>query len=346
VLRHPSYPAVPGQGSQTGRVVPVPAAAVRVRQAAERTAGDGRRVGAWARPLRPVAHTDEVATLGEFLLARREALKPDDVGLRPDARPRRVVGLRREEVASIAGVSPAYYTRLERGLSRHASDQVLSALAEAFRLSGDEREHMQRLARPPRRRPCAHSPVERVRPATQAVLDACAGAPALVLGRSLDILAWNRLGHALFAPHLPTAAATDANAAPNLARLLFDSRGDGLWEDWDDKARGTVSYLRFASSRYPDDAVLGLLVAELASGSRWFADLWRVHEVQDCRSTMRRLRHPDVGPLVLTEEVMRLADPGHVLAVYLAEPGSPSAAALSLLAGGATTRAELVAGTE
>lgn len=284
-----------------------------------------------ARPRLGGGHTDRVATLGTFLLARREALRPGDVGLRPDARPRRVVGLRREEVASIAGVSPAYYTRLERGLSRHASDQVLIALAEALRLSGDEREHMQRLARPQAWPQSARPQIERIRPATQAVLDACVGAPALVLGRSLDVLGWNRLGHSLFAPRLPVGA-TDAVRPPNLARLLFGSVDDGLWQDWDDKARGTVSYLRLASSRYPNDALLDMLVAELTAGSLRFAELWRVHEVRDCRSATRRLRHPDVGPLVLTEEVMHLAGPGQILAVYLAEPGSPSAVALSLLA--------------
>ena len=286
-----------------------------------------QRVGLTASPIMA-----NMAALGEFLQARRAALRPCDLGLETDGRRRRVTGLRREELAYAAGVSPAYYTRLEQGLSRNASVEVLDALAQALRLSADERAHLHSLARP-RRQFGVHRGPEQIRPSAGWLLDAVADSPAMILNPNLDILAWNRLGHALLAWHLPFQPESDPDTRSNLARFVFlDCDVRGLWPRWGEKAASTVAYLRLTCGRYPDDPLLASLVAELSVGSEDFARLWEAHPVGDCASTIRQYHHPLVGPLVLHEEITSLADPGQILAVYLAEPGSPSAVSLRLLA--------------
>jgi transcriptional regulator with XRE-family HTH domain len=264
-----------------------------------------------------------MAGLGDFLRLRRARLTPADVGLDDFGERRRVPGLRREELARLAGVSVGYYTRLEQGLGRHASASVLDALATALHLDDDERAHLHVLARPA---PKAPSRPERVHPRLRHMVDAI-GAPAVVLGRYTAVLAWNRLGHALLAPHL------DVTDRPDWARLVFlDPRVRALFADWRRKARDTVADLRVIAARRPGDAVLAGLIGELTEQSPEFAALWAEHPVQGCAHHTRDYHHPAVGALTLTDDLLTLPDDdGQRLAVFYAEPGSPSAAALARL---------------
>ncbi|MFB7949676.1 helix-turn-helix domain-containing protein [Kitasatospora phosalacinea] len=273
--------------------------------------------------------------LGEFLRNRRARLRPEDAGLTPYPGRRRVPGLRREELALLAGVSVTYYTRLEQGHSANASDGVLDALARALRLTPDERAHLYDLARPSRvRRAPQHRPA-RVRPATKHLIDAMPHVPAVVLDRGNDVLAWNALGHALLAGHLnPTSPDRPADR-PNLTRLLFlDPHTRELHTRWDEDARTAVAALRLAVGRHPEDHRLARLVGELAIQSPEFAALWARHPVRDCTVGTKSFHHPLVGPLDLDFESLPLSDgTTHRLLLHTATPATPSAAALALLAG-------------
>ncbi|WP_432048435.1 helix-turn-helix domain-containing protein [Streptomyces asiaticus] len=276
---------------------------------------------------------DTTAELGSFLRTRRAGLRPEDVGLVAYGTRRRVPGLRREELAQLAGVSAAYYTRLEQGQSTGASDGVLDALARALRLSPDERAHLGNLARPPRagRRPARRA--ESARPATRRLLAAMDGVPAVVLGLRFDVLAWNPLGHALIAGHLPADAPERPADRPNTQRMLFlDSHTRELYPDWTGEARRAVSSLRLVAGAHPDDRRLAELVGELTVKSGEFAALWSRHPVRRCAFGTKSFHHPLVGPLELDFEMTRLPDSGgQALLMYGAEPGSPSEAALRLL---------------
>ncbi|CAO5192605.1 Transcriptional regulator [Frankia sp. AiPs1] len=271
--------------------------------------------------------------LGEFLRSRRDRLTPADVGLSRPGDRRRVPGLRREELAQLAGVSVTYYIRLEQGQSRNASDAVLDALARVLLLSDDEHQHMRSLARPTRAARRSARP-ERVRPGVMTLLEAVRDVPALVLGRRTDILAWNRLGHAMIAPHLEFSAPAQCAIRPNMARLiLLDAHTRDLYVHWQRKVDDLVSYLRLASGQHPDDEALTALIGELCVKSQVFASAWARHGVRDCRAMVREFRHPLVGEVSLAEELLRLPDdPGLRLVMLIAEPGSTSAERLSLLA--------------
>jgi transcriptional regulator with XRE-family HTH domain len=272
-----------------------------------------------------------MSTLGEFLRSRRAALTPEAAGLPDYGERRRVPGLRREELARLAGVSVGYYVRLEQSQSRGVSPEVLDALAAALRLDDDERAHLHRLARPaaPSRR--GDEP-EQLRPAVRAMIDAL-GVPALVLGRRTDVLAWNRLAHALLAAALDVDAPDDEGQRPNWARLLFlDPHYRTLVTDWPGKARDTVADLRLLTGRYPGDRRLAELVGELSIASPEFAELWAAHPAHGCAHHTREYDHELVGRLTLTDELMELADDGQRVAVFTAEPGSASHDALRLLA--------------
>ncbi|MCO5969476.1 helix-turn-helix transcriptional regulator [Actinoallomurus soli] len=276
---------------------------------------------------------DKRPELGDFLRSRRARLRPEDVGLTHYGGRRRVPGLRREELAQLAGVSVAYYTRLEQGQSQNASDAVLDAIARALGLDEDERAYLHGLARPApaaRRRPRP----ERVRPGVRMMIESFGDVPAMVIGRCTDALAWNPMAHTLLAGHLDFGAPDRPADRPNMARLLFlDPHTRELYADWRKKARDAVAYLRLAAGRYPDDPSLTALVGELAMKSPDFAALWSAHPVGDCAYNTREYRHPLVGALTLSEEVMPLPDDrGQRVMVWTAEPGSPSAAALRLLA--------------
>jgi transcriptional regulator with XRE-family HTH domain len=267
--------------------------------------------------------------LGQFLKSRRGRVRPGDVELEPYGR-RRVPGLRREELAMLAGVSVDYYVRLEQGRAGHPSEGVLDAIARALRLDDAERAHVFDLSRPVRRP--RTPPAERVRPEVRRLVDALHELPALVIGRRTDVLAWNPLAAALLA---------DWGALPreqrNTARHFFlDDGARELYVDWDESARATVAWLRLAAGRHPDDASLAELIGELSMKSEAFRQLWPRHDVREKTHGTKRFRHPIVGPLTLAYETLALQGDGdQTLVVYTAEPGSESDTALRLLASAA-----------
>ncbi|WP_448321622.1 helix-turn-helix transcriptional regulator [Streptomyces sp. CO7] len=279
----------------------------------------------------PTEHDTVTGGLGHFLRTRRAAVTPESVGLATWGA-RRVPGLRREELAQLAGISVNYYTRLEQGQSVNAGDSVVEALARALRLDDDERAHLFALVRPvpAARRP---DPVESPGHGAVRLLASMPTVPALLLGRRNDVLAWNALGHALLAGHLDPAAPDDHDARPNLLRMLFlDAHTRELYRDWHEEAALAVSSLRYSAAHRPDDRPLAELVGELSIRSREFAALWARHDVRLCSSGTKRFHHPQVGPLELHYEVLHLPDgDGRRLLTHTAEPGSASADALSLL---------------
>lgn len=272
--------------------------------------------------------------LADFLQARRGQLRPEDVGLRTYGERRRVPGLRREELAMLAGISTPYYTRLEQGQSRNASREVLDAIAGALRLDEAERAHLHALARAPGRGgPAGRPRAEHITPATGALLAAIEGTPAVVVGRRSDVLAWNRQGHALFAGHLDPAGPDTPGQRPNMARLVFlDAHTRDLYSDWPAKAQAVVGNLRLAAGRHPDDRLLAVLIGELSMRSAEFAAMWADHKIVACDVADYEMRHPLVGTLTVTQQTLQSPQgDGPALVVATAEPGSPSATALTLL---------------
>ena len=276
---------------------------------------------------------DDRSPLGEFLQARRSQLSPEDVGLPRYGERRRVPGLRREELALLAGVSAGYYTRLEQGQSLNASREVLDAIADAMRLTTAEREHLHVLSSVGSHLVRPAPPDERVAEGLRTLLAAMAGVPALVVGRRNDVLAWNPAGHALFAGHLPATAPDDPDTRPNMSRLVFlDAHTRGLYRNWDHKARAVVGNLRTMTARNPGDNDLAALIGELAIESPDFARLWAEHTVQPCRSETYDLAHPIVGDLTVVQQTLTVTpNLDQSLITITAAQGSPSAAALMML---------------
>ncbi|MBC2875021.1 MULTISPECIES: helix-turn-helix transcriptional regulator [Streptomyces] len=274
---------------------------------------------------------DRRAELGEFLRSRRARLRPAELGLPDYGGRRRVPGLRREELARLAGVSVDHYVRLEQGRTLHFSEAVLDAVARALRLDAVEREHLYRLARPwsDTDRPDGAAPAQRVRPGLRRLLDSAADVPAYVVGRNTDVLAWNRLAAALI---------TDFGALPprqrNLARLVFLDEGvRGLYADWRGKASDVAAYLRLDAGRHPDDPETAALIAELSAVSPEFREAWAEHRLKDKTHGRYLYRHPAVGELDLGFETFRLPDdPDQALVAHTVDEGSPSDTALRLLA--------------
>ncbi|MDO8213975.1 helix-turn-helix transcriptional regulator [Conexibacter sp. CPCC 206217] len=277
-----------------------------------------------------------VNELGAFLRARRARLQPHDVGLTDPSR-RRVPGLRRDEVADLAGISESYYSRLEQGQAGVVSDGVLQAVARVLRLTEDERSHLLHLARPATLARRAAKP-ERVSEATRRLLNGMPDLGAAIVGRRTDVLAWNVLGHQLLAAQLAPDAPDDPERRPNLARLLFlDPHGRDLYVDWSREARDVVSYLRLAVDLHPDDDALRSLIAELTRKDQVFTDLWDEHPVSDCKTDDRELRHPLVGAVTASQQLLRLAeDPGQRLLLLAPAPGESAdrVAFLRRLSGG------------
>ena len=267
----------------------------------------------------------------EFLTSRRAKITPEQAGLRTYGGNRRVPGLRREEVALLAGVSVDYYTRLERGTATGVSESVLEALARALQLDEPERAHLFDLARAGgstprrRRRPAPHL----VRPSVQRVLDAMTAAPAFVRNGRMDILAANRLGHAFYSQHFDSP-----HQPANSARFIFlDPRAIDFYVDWEQVATDAVAILRSEAGRDPYDRGLSDLVGELSTRSETFRTRWAAHNVRFHDTGFKRFHHPVVGHLELTFETMQLAaDEGLLMFVYSAEVGSKSEEALNLLA--------------
>ncbi|MFD3584853.1 helix-turn-helix transcriptional regulator [Streptomyces sp. NPDC058683] len=273
---------------------------------------------------------DRSTEIREFLRTRRARITPEQAGLAPHAGARRVPGLRREEVAQLAGVSVDYYVRLERGRTQGVSETVLEAVARALQLDDAERAHLFDLARPTAtraRRPRPQAP-QRVLPAVYRALDAL-GVPAMVQGRRMDVLAANRLGYALI---------TDFQARPhrerNAARFVFlDDDARSLYTDWERIAAECVATLRLYAGRHPDDPQLTELIGELSLHSDTFRRLWADHDVLAHTTGSKRLRHPLVGDLTLEYVVLAVeGDPDQTLIVYTPEPASPSAEAIGILA--------------
>jgi transcriptional regulator with XRE-family HTH domain len=259
--------------------------------------------------------------IGVFLRARRELVRPEDVDLAPGIR-RRVSGLRREEVAMLAGVSSDYYVRLEQGRERNPSPQVVDALAHALALDEEATAYLHELARP--RPKVRRRRREQVSPALMGMMAAWTATPALVLGRCLEVLAANDLGTALFAGH---------TYSDDLVRLVFlDPDARDFYPEWERVAVNTVGGLRAAAGLDQDDPRLIETVGELSVKSADFRRLWARHEIRQKTRETKRFRHPLVGELALSYEALTVnAAPGQQLVVYHAEPGSPSAEALSLL---------------
>jgi transcriptional regulator with XRE-family HTH domain len=275
---------------------------------------------------------DNRAEIREFLASRRARISPAEAGLPAAGADRRVPGLRREELAALAGVSLSYYIRLERGHATGVSDSVLDSIARALRLDDAERAHLAALARADSA--ARHSPPSapsgpQLRPAVQRMLAAMTSVPAYVANSRLDVIGANDLARAAFWPML------DSGAVPtNLVRYAFiDVPDASAWPDWDAIADDLVAKLRAATGRDPHDKALTGLADELVAASPEFRRRWDSRNVLGHGSGVMRCKHPAVGELVLSYETLGfVTEPGLVLRIYHAEPGSPTADALPLLA--------------
>src|SRR3954451_1495980 len=283
---------------------------------------------------RTVSGMDNKAEVHEFLTSRRARLTPSDVGL-PDVGQRRVPGLRRGEVAALAGVSIEYYSKLERGSLAGVSASVLDAIARALRLDDAERSHLFNLAQAadgtsqllrPRRRSRKHwTP----RPSLTWVLDAITGGPAIVRNGRMDLLATNQLGRAMHA----SLYERSPGPAPNFARYTFlDEDSHTFYSDWDTAADTAVAILRTEAGRAPHDPLIHDLVGELPPRSEEFQRRWSRHDVRLHGAGTKSFHHDAVGDLELAyESVDMVSDPGLTLTIYAAEPASRTAQALALL---------------
>jgi transcriptional regulator with XRE-family HTH domain len=275
---------------------------------------------------------NQIVELGEFLRSCRGRINPADAGMPKSAR-RRVPGLRREELAQMAGVSVDYYTRLEQGRCRTASPEILESLATALRLDETERAHLFDLAnrRPTQPRRSMPSPAEQVSPAVHQLLTTLDAAycPAFVLGRRTDVVASNPLSRALIA---------DFDAMPanerNQSRFLFLSpAARELYADWETVAADTAAMLRMDAGRHPEDPQLGELVGELAVRSEYFRACWAERRVHERTEGTKSYHHRVVGDLTVTYQALALpGDSNQTLFIYSTEPGSSSETALRLLA--------------
>ena len=277
---------------------------------------------------------DNRAEVREFLMSRRAKITPETAGL-PAGGNRRVPGLRRSEVATLAGVSVEYYSRLERGTIAGASSSVLESLARALQLDDTERAHLLDLARAADGIPASGRPRRRSAKATASrhsltwALAAITDAVAFVRDSHQDLLATNALGRAFYSPVIG-----DGGRTPNLARFQFlDPASRDFYPDWELFAEMCVAIMRAEAGRDPHDKALQDLVGELSTRSDTFRTLWAAHNVRTHGTGTKRFHHPVVGELTLAyEELAVTADPGTILMIYTAEPGSPSAERLRLLA--------------
>ncbi|MCV7213197.1 helix-turn-helix transcriptional regulator [Mycolicibacterium canariasense] len=284
-----------------------------------------------------MATMDLRTEIRNFLNSRRARITPEQAGLNAYGGHRRVKGLRREEVALLAGISVDYYVRMERGSLAGASDSVLDALASALQLDEAEREHLFQLARrsrgPTRRH--RHEPAVTVRPPLQQVLDAITDAPAWIRNSRYDVLAMNRLARALYAPML-----ADPRRPANTARFVYlrPETAQKFLVDYHQIARDAAAKLRMEAGRNPNDKDLIALIGELSTCSELFRQTWASQDVRLLRSGRKRLHHPVVGQLDLDVESLQLTDPNLHLNVYTAAAGTPTADGLALLASWAATQ--------
>jgi transcriptional regulator with XRE-family HTH domain len=272
------------------------------------------------------------AALREFLVTRRARVSPDEAGLAVVASRRRVAGLRREEVAMLAGISVEYYVRLERGQATGPSASVVDGVARALRLGDDERAHLDRLlaeltpeVRKRRRRPVP----ETVSDGVQVVLDAMTTLPAVVQNARLDVVAANALGRVLYAPVF------DLEGRPNSARFLFldEVRARRLFPHWERIADDTVALLRIEAGRHPDDRAMVELIGQLSTRSAPFRTRWARNDVRAHNAGVKVFTHPLVGELALPYENLLVdAAADHTITVFTPRPGSPEHDAVQLLA--------------
>ncbi|MEV4639335.1 helix-turn-helix transcriptional regulator [Actinoplanes sp. NPDC049548] len=264
---------------------------------------------------------EDANPLGDYLRARRQLVSPSDVGLPPGGF-RRVAGLRREEVAMLAGISADYYLRLEQGRDRHPSEQVLQALARVLQLDDSATDYLLGLSRPrsgPRSRPRR----ERVPVGIQQLIEVI-GLPAFVEGRYFDVLAANAMAQAL-SPSLRVGA-------NRLRSVFLDPAEQELYPDWEQDLAGMVAVFRSSVGTAADDPRCTQLVGELSAASANFRRLWARHDVKVRQGARTRLRHPEVGELSLRREKLEIGgSDGQLLVIYHAEPGTASARALALL---------------
>lgn len=267
--------------------------------------------------------------LRDFLVSRRAHVQPEQVGFPAGDARRRVSGLRREEVAELAGISTDYYIRLERGRVRGISDEVLGAVARALLLSPAEHDHLLNLvANANRVRIPAQRQPRAVRPSLLRLLQSMDGVPAMIQGPRTDVLALNRLGSALYVGLSQTPP-----EQRNLARFVYlDERAPDFYDDWMQSARDCVAMLRLAAGQTPEDRMMNQLIGELSVRSEHFRSLWAEHDVRDHRTGTKVLHHPVVGQLTVTYESLDVGASDQRLVTYTVEPGSPSADALALLA--------------
>jgi transcriptional regulator with XRE-family HTH domain len=271
--------------------------------------------------------------LAAFLRSRREQLRPEDVGL-PRGSRRRTPGLRREEVAQLAHISTDHYSRLEQARGRHPSRQVLLGIARALRLSDQERVHLFSLAGELDHAP-GRQPTRDVAPSTAALLDRLADMPALVVDNTCQVIAWNPLAAALF-EDFSALRPPDRNI---LRRIFLGAGGEpgqgrGAVYGVTDPERfmtSAVSYLRLATTRYPDSAELHSLIAELLAGSAEFTRLWNSQELRIEHHARQVFHHPRVGPIELTFDILTLPDRDQQLMLYTADPDSQAYRTLQLL---------------
>jgi transcriptional regulator with XRE-family HTH domain len=284
------------------------------------------------------------AEIRDFLATRRARITPAQVGL-PTSGRRRVPGLRREEVAVLAGVSTEWYTRLEKGHISGVSDDVLDAVARALQLDEDERTYLfdlARAARPAHRAPSRRKDVE-VPARVQWLLDSMTMSSAFVRNGRMDVVASNPLARALHAPMFDSDT-TDKRGRANIARYIFlDPGARHFYVDWDAAGVATAALLRAEAGREPHDRALRELIGELSTLSREFRGHWAAHDVRIRHDGIKRLRHPEVGSLELTYQSLDLPMVNramHDLTVYTAEPGTPAEDRLKLLASWAVTQSQ------
>ncbi|MEE1786854.1 helix-turn-helix transcriptional regulator [Streptomyces sp. SP17BM10] len=265
-------------------------------------------------------------SLGDFLRSRRSRIQPEEVGLPSHGR-RRVPGLRREEVAQLAGVSVDYYVRLEQGRGGSASDAVLDAVARVLRLDDVEAAHLRSLARPPKPSAAGRGR-QQVREGTRLLLDMMAGVPAFVVGRRMEVLAWNGLADAVHG--YSSRPGGDTNGA---RQVFLDPAAREFYVQWEAVAAETVAYLRRDAGLHPEDPKLSALVGELSVRSEEFRRLWADHQVREKSHGVKLIRHPLVGELDFGYETLGVhGSPEQLLVAFTAPAGSPTAQKLALLA--------------
>jgi len=268
-----------------------------------------------------------MSELGKFLRARRERVRPADVGLAPGVGTRRTPGLRREELATLAGVSIDYYTRLERGRETRPSPAVVDALAAALRLDEEETGYLRILASSTARQP-ARGSAQPIRPTLSMLLESVRPNPAYVIGRTNDVLGANPGGLSL----LPGLADWPASQRNTIRYTFLHPVARDLWPDWEQKARACVAQLRAVAGSDPDAPDLAALVGELLVKSPDFGQMWERYEVRKIGDGRKLWRHPAVGELTLSYEVLDInRTDGQRMVIYMAPPGTPDHDAMVLL---------------